>query len=274
MRFIAILGLVYGCAVAPVAHASLLFDDFNDGNDAGWTRYDPLAPFGAAATFSFPGGGYRIQAPTSPLPGVVGPGRAGGFRPDTGSANFLLGVDLVGWDDTLEQGFGLVARGGELGLGTGDGYWMHYITRIPQSPGVGALVLDRIDNEIPLILGVAPIKLDPTQDYRLVFTGVGTLLTGQIFSLSDLTIPLVTLMATDSAYTSGVAGLLVSDLNVGVNGPADATFDNFQASSVAAPSGLALFVIGMLALMGGRRIVPASSRNCGSRSEAGARRPD
>src|SRR6266581_6300145 len=29
-------------------------DDFNSGNDTGWTRYDPLAAFGGGATFSFP----------------------------------------------------------------------------------------------------------------------------------------------------------------------------------------------------------------------------
>ena len=38
-------------------------DDFNDGNDTGWVRYDPLGTVGLGpmATYSFPNGGYRIQ---------------------------------------------------------------------------------------------------------------------------------------------------------------------------------------------------------------------
>src|SRR5438045_8216546 len=55
-------------------------DDFNDGNDNGWTRYDPLgdAGVGPQATFTFPDGGYRIRATKSPLlPAQAGVARAG-----------------------------------------------------------------------------------------------------------------------------------------------------------------------------------------------------
>ncbi len=44
-------------AILFVAHfgiARAQFDDFNDGNDLGWTHYEPLAPFGAGGTFTFP----------------------------------------------------------------------------------------------------------------------------------------------------------------------------------------------------------------------------
>src|SRR5262249_36264177 len=80
--------VVFACTLAltgltATARADvILFDDFNDGNDDGWTRYSPLAPFGAPGTFSFPSGGYRIQAAPSPDLAALGPGRAGSARPE------------------------------------------------------------------------------------------------------------------------------------------------------------------------------------------------
>src|SRR5437899_12480833 len=68
-------------------------DDFNDGNDNGWTRYDPLGDLGAGpqATFSFPNGAYRIQATKNPLfPSAVGVARAGSLREDVTYTNFYV----------------------------------------------------------------------------------------------------------------------------------------------------------------------------------------
>lgn len=244
--------LIYFVAIAAPAHSSLIFDDFNDGNDSGWTRYNPLVHFGASATFSFPNGAYRIEAPAFPQPNIFGPGRAGSGRLDVDVADFQTSVDFVDWDDTLDQGFGLLARMQEFALGTTDGYWLHYIMRSPVFTGMGSLVLDRIDNEIPLILDEVPITLDPSQDYRLVFTGMGSALTGQLFHINDLTAPLTTLSITDETYTSGAVGLLVSDLIVGMNGPADATFDNFQVIDIPEPNALILLIGGMFLIFGYR----------------------
>src|ERR1043166_4305869 len=66
-------------------------DDFNDGNDNGWTRYDPLGGLGlgAQATYTFPNGGYRIQAMSNPaFPSAVGPARAGSVRQDVSYTDF------------------------------------------------------------------------------------------------------------------------------------------------------------------------------------------
>ncbi len=57
------------CLGAPFLSAQVIEDDFNDGDDGGWSRYLPLEAFGAAATFSFPdGNSYRIQSAASPSP--------------------------------------------------------------------------------------------------------------------------------------------------------------------------------------------------------------
>src|SRR5688572_26097651 len=89
-----------------------IFDDFNDGNDNGWTRISPLGGFGAAGTYSFPGGNsYQIFAPVSPQFNPLGPGRAASFRMDLTYTNFYQTVDLVNWDTTKNSMvMGMLAR--------------------------------------------------------------------------------------------------------------------------------------------------------------------
>ena len=42
-------------------------DDFNTGSHNGWTRLDPLAQFGAPATFSFPTAATGSKPPLHPI---------------------------------------------------------------------------------------------------------------------------------------------------------------------------------------------------------------
>ena len=82
--------------LGPCLFAQIVQDDFNDGNDAGWERYSPLAPFGAPVAFSFPeGNSYRVQAPASPNPGAFGPTRGGSHRPNVVYEAFRVEADLV-----------------------------------------------------------------------------------------------------------------------------------------------------------------------------------
>src|SRR5688572_30600580 len=89
-------------------------DDFDDGNDAGWTRYDPIGSHPQLpdiATFSFPNGNsYRIQTAPSPAPTQVGPGRAGSLRLDVNYTDFFICVDILHWNTNVNQAFGILDR--------------------------------------------------------------------------------------------------------------------------------------------------------------------
>src|SRR5580765_2305954 len=65
----------------PALLEAQLSDDFNDGNDDGWTRYDPISTggFPAQNQWTFPSGGYRLQAAATPS-APLGPGRVGSLR--------------------------------------------------------------------------------------------------------------------------------------------------------------------------------------------------
>jgi len=248
------IAMVMLALVAP-ARAGQISDDFTDGNDSvnpTWTRYHPLDSLppplvSSPATFSFPGGNtYRIQASAATAPGTTGPARAASFLNSLNVSSFNVSVDLVDWNNGINQAFGVLARLSNIGPGMTNGYALTY------SPTLGTIDMTRITAESGQNngLGSAQIALDPSKDYRLVFTGVGTSLTGAVYDLTDLTTPLATIPTKDDAtYANGVTGVFVFDNSSGGAGPADATFDNYSATdAVPEPAGAA--VGGLLALFG------------------------
>ena len=91
--------------------------------------------------------------------------------------------------------------------------------------------------------------LDPEKDYRVEFTAVGNNLTGQVFDIDDLNAALATVQATDSTYADGQTGLLVINWTDQLDGPADATFDNFRVQVVPEPATFALIGLGSLLML-------------------------
>ena len=211
--------------------AQVIEDDFNDGNDAGWSRYLPLEAFGAAATFSFPNGNsYRIQSGASPLPEQLGAGRAGSHQEGTVYEAFRVEVDLVNWDNALSQDIGVLGSLRSVDLGTTNGYAFTYDTG-----GEGAY-LSVITGEQPTTLSSSPVTLVPGQSYRFVLQGFFDVenfegqLCGEIFEMNDLENPLVRVPGFDLSYPSGTCGLVnISSTDSGVT---DATFDNYLSTSV------------------------------------------
>lgn len=211
-------------------------DDFDDGNDAGWQHYDTIGShpaFPDQGTWTFPNKGYRLQAAASPAPGVVGPARIGSVRPQVYS-DFYIAVDVLSWDDSLDQSFGPFARLTDIGLGTTKGYVMTYqagskdidITRITGEAGERSVRQN----------GNGDVILVPGNSYRFVFIGKGALLIARVYGLPDITTPIVEISGTDAnPYASGINGLLVYDNSDAASSPADATFDNFFASDVELP---------------------------------------
>lgn len=215
-------------------------DDFNDGNDVGWVRYDPIG----VGTYDFPAGGYRIQASASPNP-MLGDARAASFRADASYSAFRVSADVVDFDITLLQAFGTAARVATPGLGTTDGYIFVYDNDADE------MVIARLDNEVPTTIGSTSLSLDDTEDYRFVFSGSGSNFVGEVFNLTTGGGLFGSVTAVDSTYASGISGLLVAALDVVEEG--DATFDNFVAVPEPVSSIMLVGAGGMLALARRRR---------------------
>lgn len=233
-------------ALASMARGAQISDDFNDGNDSAnptWTRYAPLG-----GSFTFPGGNtYRFQAPVSPSPGTVGPGRVASYLNNSNLSTFSISVDLVDWNNSLNQAVGSLARLANVGPGTTTGYALTY------APTQHTMDITRITNESPTGggLGSAPVTLDPAKDYRLVFSGSGNAFTGVVYDLADLSTPVQIVNGSDpnNTYSEGFPGLLVFD-NSGGTGTGDATFDNFVAADSLVPEPAGGAVCGVVALFG------------------------
>lgn len=220
-------------ATPPLAAESVT-DNFASGNDSAWIHFDLGAAGQAPSTYSFPPDGaggyaYRIHSPTPYPVTTYGSAQAYSYRANV-YADFQVAADLVAWDNTLPQTFGLLARIRNLGFGQSCGYVFAYYS----DPSQKGLVIYRITNEVPTGIATAAITLNPTHKYRLVATGAGSMLMGQVYDLSDLSTPLATVVATDGTYSDGVCGLFNYSLES--NTDADVTFDNYSAQALLAPS--------------------------------------
>jgi len=207
-------------------------DDFNDGVDDGWTRYNPIN----TGAWTLNNGTYRIQSAAASSPGTTGPGRAGSLRASETYAQFEVGIDLVAWDNSLDQIFGLIARVGTPGFLTTRGYAFTYATRTGRAT-TGQLQILRVASESGTQLTGAGtnFSLLPNQQYRLVLRGEASQFTAKLFSLTNLLTPLVILTGTDSTYTDGTGGFFIYDNSSGSRGRADVTFDNFVMIELPPP---------------------------------------
>lgn len=195
-------------------------DDFNDGDDEGWTRLNPLSQLGGTADFSFPEGRrYRLQSGASPNPEAFGQSRVGSLREEALFSAFRIAIDLVSADPALEQDLGILARVTSPGLQTLDGYSVTIDT------DESRIYLSRIDNEAGENLGRSDFSYDPDQSYRLVLHGFETRLLGELFEWPDLENPVTIVEAEDTTYAEGMSGIFG---NAGqASGRVDGTFDNF-----------------------------------------------
>jgi hypothetical protein len=225
----------------PTSTGPTVFDNFNDGNDTSpapaWQHYDPMLQAGnpTGGTWTFPGGNsYRIQALPSPNPATFSQGRAGSVLPYN-YTDFYESVDVTAWDDTIHQVFGVLARVTTPGLGTTAGYLFSYDRGNPASSTAGDMDIIRLVNEFPVgltVTGADSIHLQTNKQYRFVFMGTGGNLTGQVYELPNTSTPIINMTASDTDYTSGSPGLLVANNNSPTyEGPGDATFDNFLATT-------------------------------------------
>jgi hypothetical protein len=229
-------------------------DDFNDGNDTapapGWVHEDPIAEAGVpspcytGATFTFPSGGYRLF---SPLPCVTAAGspRVSSLREESIWSDFYISVDVLGWDNTVRELFGIAARINTPGPGSTAGYlftWEEGSAPLPNSTG-GDFDLLRIQGEG----GTDATQMEhnvPGQDsamhltnglsYRFVYIAKGFNFEARVYQLPDTTTPVKRLLGLDnlSMFPNGYVGLIVTDHPS--DSPAHAcfaTFDNFYVAA-------------------------------------------
>ncbi|MBU6399854.1 MAG: hypothetical protein KGS61_06010 [Verrucomicrobia bacterium] len=258
--------------------ATAQVDNFNSGSDTNWTHLDLNSGTGGqlpGATFSFPSDGfggkaYRIQAPAPPVPDA-GPARAFSYRKDVTYADFYVAMDIVTWNNTVNQAFGFLVRAGSIGLGQTTGYVMNYDPN-QHSGGHGQFQINRIDQESPTTICAANVTLDPTHRYRFVMTGdTNGVFTGRVFDLADLTAPIATIEATDTTYPSGYIGVFnfsrvnQPDYTNTATGFTDSTFDNYIATTLAnAPTNLLAFPATPASVPGWPQVVnrsPAADAN-------------
>ena len=223
----------------PTSGGATFFDNFEDGNDTAnpsWTHFDPIGGLTAApATFTFPSGHYRIQAP-APADCGAGPARAGSFISGSEYSDFYVSADVLDFDDTVRQAFGIAARVTTPGLGTTGGYLFSWEPGSGSLPGTGGdLDISKLINEQPAgQIETAPSALHLTKgkSYRFVFMGSGNNFEAQVYELPDTTNPLIRLPATDpdNLYPFGQVGLIAaSQSSCSIGG--DVTFDNFLVTT-------------------------------------------
>lgn len=199
-------------------------DNFNSGIDPHWTQYAPLDPYGTVTTFTNSSGAYQITTYGSvPAQYGAGPDRAASFRPDVNYSDFAVMVDLVGWNTSHSQPLGLLTRVTNPGLGTTNGYALTYDTT------GNTLDLTLVTGEQTSSLKSAPVTTNASV-LRLLFTGVGSALTGEIFDASNLATPLATVATTDGTYGGGINGLVIYDNSSSGGEGATGTFDNYAAA--------------------------------------------
>jgi hypothetical protein len=235
----------------PAPAVTTVYDNFNDGNDTTnpvWQRYDPIGGLTAPpATFAVTGGRYRLNAPAQQAPNCdAGPARAGSFIKGLTYGDFYVSADLIDFDDTVRQAFGVAARVTTPGLGTTGGYLFSWEPGSGTLPGETNGDLDislLVDEAATRQIETAPsgLHLRKGRSYRFVFMGSGNNFEARVYELPDLTTPLIILPATDpdNTYPEGLVGLIAASNGVCETG-ADSTWDNFVVTTAEPKLGIAL----------------------------------
>lgn len=204
-------------------------DNFDDGDDVGWTRYDRTG----TAAFSFPSGGYHIEGVYAGSTPLVFSTRSDVYT------NFYAAVDLVAWDDNTmtnaRSAIGLAFRATDIGFGTTKSL-VAYWTPAINGGGNRLFSIFYIWNDTPLAAVAATIvTLEPTNTYRMVVTGVGDFLEGKVYDLKDLTKPVAYIaghltglgLEAFDLPPSGKCGLFLFSRN---NTTVNVTCDNYIAA--------------------------------------------
>ena len=79
---------------------------------------------------------------------AIGQARLYSFDTAVAFTNFSTSADIVGWNNTLAQAFGVGGRASNLGLGTSDGYAAFYIPPAGTGGNTAELIIDRLTTKM------------------------------------------------------------------------------------------------------------------------------
>lgn len=218
---------------------SMAFEDaFEDGNGDRWTLFDPIALLGLAdpSTFDFGNGVFRLDG-NPPAADPAGPARLFAYIDEEIYSDFYCTVDVVDWNDDINQAFGILGRVDNVGPGSTTGYVCNYDPNQTGGQPGGQFQINRvIDEASNPTIATGNVKLIADHSYRMVFRGEGDRLIGALYDLQDLTTPVVQIETSGAenpdavTYTEGRVGLFCfyrgDDLTEAHARP-DVTFDNF-----------------------------------------------
>jgi hypothetical protein len=226
-------------------------DNFNSGTlSTNWQWYD-VGTIGAAAgvpglgaKYSFPpdgtgGDAFRIQCPPDApydTQDGFGPARSVLFRTDgVYTSRFSLGIDVIAWNNAIDQAFGPVWFIQPNNPGPGPGTTCGYVLTF-EPVGGNVVQISRVDNEVGTAVALTgTVVLDPTKRYRFLATSHdGSTFLGQVFETTDLNNPVAGAIASDTTYEGGLMGLLSYDATSPSVDGTDVTFDNYNATAPAA----------------------------------------
>jgi hypothetical protein len=259
--------LTAGFVAIGLGQAQTFQDDFDDGNDDGWDRFD-LTEFlngqgapGEWAEYSFPDDGhggkaYRIHALAHPvnISNDLAP-RSFPNRPET-YTRFRVAADVLDWNTGTDIALGVVGRAATIDVGTTDGYLFNL------NPWDQDMDITLVAGEAPVAyIGSAAAPFTPARGpYRLELLGSDDALVGHVYELRDARAPVASTAAINQDYASGQSGVLAFDDNgyEDWNG-GDVTYDNFLAEELAAGVSLQIVLLEPTHL-GTARTLPAPIR--------------
>ncbi len=202
-----------------------LIDDFNDGNDKGWSHFDGLQGTPWGPTIYDASSGQYVISSTQPLPPLRQPVVTGTFWTESiGDPSFSTGfwTTMIRADNAATN----LASAMRFDLVNGNGYV--FIADITQD----TIGIVRVDNGSAIILVAGIFELLPEQDY-LLQVGVmgpdlsrGANLSLKIWAVGDPEPIDPQLTASDFSYLVGAFGLFIFNEPGGPGGQLSGRFDN------------------------------------------------
>jgi hypothetical protein len=246
--------LLLGATAPPLAAQS---DNFNDGNDAGWTHYsitgfyNPAFPGGycpyGGTTYTFPNdgsGGYAYHLDAAPtIWSVTGTdaygvmnARGGSYLPTPTYTNrFKMGTDLLAWSTTGRPTMGLMWYVHDIYLGSTDGYCGTF------SPNYRNIYISIVANEDQAAycgrLVDGDITLDSSDRIRMEASSHdGSTFVLTVYNKLEPNTPWGSAIGQDTTYfgVGGSSGYLMFNEDYPADYGASATFDNYVATEPAA----------------------------------------